>query len=201
MAGAEDYASIGAGVVLAGQVHHRTHHFRQVGRAGREVGVLEHPHARLEVGDDDGGRGSDLEAEDVAVLGAEAEEAAEEVVGEVVHGADQRQVGRARGEGGREALLLISGVWAWAIMSIKTARPAAIKEQTVKVSQFLRACKEQTVILWTSAIGNFNIIRRQRACKEQKTIQGISAISNLYRYVDMLEHCRCLSCAELCVCV
>ena len=86
-------------------------------------------------------------------------------------------------------------------MSIKTARPAAIKEQTVKVSQFLRACKEQTVILWTSAIGNFNIIRRQRACKEQKTIQGISAISNLYRYVDMLEHCSCLSCAELCVCV
>ena len=99
------------------------------------------------------------------------------------------------------ALLLISGVWAWAIMSIKTARPATIKEQTVKVSQFLRACKEQTVILWTSAIGNFNIIRRQRACKEQKTIQGISAISNLYRYVDMLEHCSCLSCAELCVCV
>ena len=100
-----------------------------------------------------------------------------------------------------DALLLISGVWAWAIMSIKTARPATIKEQTVKVSQFLRACKEQTVILWTSAIGNFNIIRRQRACKEQKTIQGISAISNLYRYVDMLEHCSCLSCAELCVCV
>ena len=86
-------------------------------------------------------------------------------------------------------------------MSIKTARPAAIKEQTVKVSQFLRACKEKTVILWISAIGNFNIIRRQRACKEQKTIQGISAISNLYRYVDMLEHCSCLSCAELCVCV
>ena len=99
------------------------------------------------------------------------------------------------------ALLLISGVWAWAIMSIKTARPAAIKEQTVKVSQFLRACKEQTVILWISAIGNLNIIRRQRACKEQTTIQGISAISNLYRYVDMLEHCSCLSCAELCVCV
>ena len=86
-------------------------------------------------------------------------------------------------------------------MSIKTARPAAIKEQSVKVSQILRACKEQTVILWTSAIGNLNIIRRQRACKEQTTIQGISAISNLYRYVDMLEHCRCLSCAELCVCV
>merc|ERR1711952_609445 len=86
-----------------------------------------------------------------------------------------------------EALLLISGVWAWAIMSIKTARPATIKEETV--------------ILWTSAIGNFNIIRRQRACKEQKTIQGISVISNLYRYVDMLEHCSCLSCAELCVCV
>ena len=86
-------------------------------------------------------------------------------------------------------------------MSIKTARPAAIKEQTVKVSQFLRACKVQTVILWISAIGNLNIIRRQRACKEQTTIQGISAISNLYRYVDMLEHCRCVSCAELCGCV
>ena len=64
-------------------------------------------------------------------------------------------------------------------MSIKTARPAAIKEKTVKVSQFLRACKEQTVILWTSAIGNFNIIRRQRACKEKTTIQWISAIGNL----------------------
>ena len=58
-------------------------------------------------------------------------------------------------------------------MSIKTARPAAIKDQTVKVSQFLRPCKEQTVILWTSAIGNLRI--------------------------DMLERCRRLRCAELCV--
>ena len=75
--------------------------------------------------------------------------------------------GKGKGKGWtQEALLLISGVWAWAIMSIKTARPAAIKEQTVKVSQFLRACKGQTVILWISAIGNFYIIRRQRACKE-----------------------------------
>ena len=91
-----------------------------------------------------------------------------------------------------DALLLISGVWAWAIMSIKTARPATIKEQTVKVSQFLRACKVQTVILWISAIGNFNIIRSQRACKEQTTIQWISAIGNLNRYVDIMGCCPCV---------
>ena len=90
------------------------------------------------------------------------------------------------------ALLLISGVWAWAIMSIKTARPATIKEQTVKVSQFLRACKVQTVILWISAIGNFNIIRSQRACKEKTTIQWISAIGNLNRYVDIMGCCPCV---------
>ena len=48
-------------------------------------------------------------------------------------------------------------------MCIKTLLPAAIKEQTVKVSQFQRACKEHRVILWISAIGNFNIISRLAA--------------------------------------
>ena len=85
-------------------------------------------------------------------------------------------------------------------MCIKTPRPPAIKEKTVKVSQIQRVCKEQIVILWISAIGNFYIIRRQRACKEQTTVQWISAIGNLYRYVDIMGCCPCLSCAELCVC-
>ena len=100
-----------------------------------------------------------------------------------------------------EAVWLISRHWNWGILSIKTARPPAVKEQTVKVSQFLRACKVQTVILWISAIGNFNIIRSQRACKEQTTIQWISAIGNLNRYVDIMGCCPCVRWGELCVCV
>ena len=64
-------------------------------------------------------------------------------------------------------------------MCIKTPRPPAIKEKAVKVSQIQRVCKEQIVILWISAIGNFYIIRRQRACKEQTTVQWISAIDNI----------------------
>ena len=102
---------------------------------------------------------------------------------------------------GPGAVWLISRHWNWGILSIKTARPPAVKEQTVKVSQFLRACKVQTVILWISAIGNFNIIRSQRACKEQTTIQWISAIGNLNRYVDIMGCCPCVRWGELCVCV
>ena len=99
----------------------------------------------------------------------------------------------------QDAVWLISRHWNWGILSIKTARPPAVKEQTVKVSQFLRACKVQTVILWISAIGNFNIIRSQRACKEQTTIQWISAIGNLNRYVDIMGCCPCVRWGELCV--
>ena len=79
-------------------MHHGAHQLGEVGRPRREVGVPEHLDARPEVGDDNGGRRPDPQPEDVAVLLPEGEEAVEQVVGEVVDGADQREVGGAGGE-------------------------------------------------------------------------------------------------------